>query len=124
MNAITGAICAAVSLLSVSSASVAQTALTMGAGESTCAEFGQHYQRAVDIEGTYFDWAQGYMSGMNTMFALLKRPTRDLHAMPTSEQMTALRHYCDDHPLEEYEAAVVSLYYSLPDVPVPNATKP
>ena len=52
------------------------TAATMGYGVTTCAQFAQYYQTNVVVEQEYFNWAQGYMSGVNTLFATVKVATR------------------------------------------------
>jgi hypothetical protein len=90
------------------------TAVAMGFGVQTCAQFAQDYQRETYVENSYFNWAQGYMSGLNTAFALAHASTRDLNAVRTDDEKARIRGYCSDHPLDEVEVAVADLYFSLP----------
>ena len=36
---------------------------------------------------------------------------RDLNSMELGEQERFIRNYCNNHPLEDYENAILSLYY-------------
>src|SRR5690606_12429635 len=79
--------------------SAEQTAATMGLGVTTCGEFAKAYQiNPADAEFVYFSWAQGYMSGLNTVVYGLTGKVIDLSAMPTSDQQSAIRQYCNAHP--------------------------
>jgi hypothetical protein len=85
----------------------------MGAGMSTCGAFGQLYARSTTIEEVYFQWAQGFMTGMNVGKVVNTGTIRDLNSEPTPDQMAAIRQYCNDHPLASYEDAVVDLFSHL-----------
>jgi hypothetical protein len=100
------------------------TAFEMGIGLSTCAEFAQTFQASISIEDSYFKWAQGYMSGFNTAFAVAKAATRDLNGLTLEDEKTHIRDYCSTHPLDQYVTAVADLYFSLPLVhPVASPQK-
>jgi hypothetical protein len=89
----------------------------MGAGTSTCAEYAQAYRRDPDdADNTYFNWAQGFMSGLNEEQRTLKKPAHNLKALPISEQLDYLRLFCDQKPLLPYAAAVLNLFRALPSV--------
>jgi hypothetical protein len=82
-----------------------------GAGAATCAQFAQDYKQDVELERNYFNWAQGFMSGINW-----KEDTfyHNLDAQTIEDQKAFLRRYCDAHPLEQYILAVQAFYDTLP----------
>ncbi|MDB5736158.1 MAG: hypothetical protein JWN16_2795 [Alphaproteobacteria bacterium] len=94
-----------------------QTAIAMGYGVSTCAEFAQEYGRNVAVEDHYFNWTLGYWTGLNTSNNVNGRATKDLHATSQLEQKQRIREFCSEHPLEEYLSASTVLWVKLPDVP-------
>jgi len=96
--------------------SVENTALIMGAGANTCAQFAQQYGENTAAEVKYFSWVQGFMSGMNSLLNSAKAPTRDLRAHTVKNEMEQVREYCDAHPLQVFEAAALDLYNSLPKI--------
>jgi hypothetical protein len=104
-------------------ARAAETAEIMGYGALTCAQFGQDYQKSVDVESQFYNWAQGFMSGLNTGTTVAEKGTVDLHATSIVNQKQKLREYCDEHPLSAYSLAVTVLWASLPIVPY-SAPKP
>jgi hypothetical protein len=85
--------------------------MNLGAIAWLCA-FGSDYRKnPSEMENFYMTWAQGFMSGMN----VISLPQyRDLAAMSLDEQKSALRTYCDQHPLADYGIAVMYLYMKLP----------
>jgi hypothetical protein len=85
-----------------------------GFGGLTCGEFAKHYAIAPDIEDSYFAWAQGFMSATNLATVTASHVYRNLGASTTKAQMSFLRNYCDQHPLADYESAVMELLRSLP----------
>src|SRR5262245_10051256 len=95
----------------------------MGMGAASCTQFSQHYRSGSDtMENFFFNWAQGYMSGLNYVLLepkvksgnpLLVYP-RDLRAIPIGEQKQLIRTYCDKSPDKLYLDAVLSLYLRLP----------
>jgi len=96
---------------------------TMGVGTTSCGQFAKLYQDDPRVwEDHYFDWAQGFMSGMNWASLTQSGRTRDLGAMPVESQQLALRNYCDKHPLGYFVDAVMTLFQSFREgtrVPVP-----
>jgi hypothetical protein len=68
------------------------------------------------MEDEYFEWAQGYMAGMNNMFGPARTQPRDLTAMTFSAQKTVIRDFCKANPQEWYEAAIPAVYVLLPPI--------
>jgi hypothetical protein len=66
------------------------------------------------MEDYYFEWAQGYMAGMNAMFGPVKTLPKDLTATKFSTQKSIIRDFYKSHPLDLYEAAVPAVYVLLP----------
>jgi len=66
------------------------------------------------MEDYYFEWAQGYMAGMNAMFGPEKTLPKDLTATKFSVQKRVIRDFCKSPPLDLYEAAVPAVYVLLP----------
>jgi hypothetical protein len=89
----------------------------MGRGAQTCGDFGSEYRiPPADTETDFFAWAQGYMSGMNIGHSVHGGITKNL-SMPLEQEKSFLRTYCNEHPLADYENAVSTLYFRLPDLP-------
>lgn len=86
-----------------------------GAGTSTCAVFAKQYAQKPDLaEDQFFDWAQGYLSGLNMRGKMDKSPDfQNLHG-DIESQKQYIRDYCNGHPLALYMDAVDALYLSLP----------
>jgi len=98
------------------------TAVVMGLGASSCAEFSQAYRDdPTTAMRLYFDWAQGFMSGVNVLHAANRRPTHNLNGRPVSEQQDILRGLCDQKPQALFVDAVQELYFRLsPPAPQSN----
>ncbi|MGC2078532.1 MAG: hypothetical protein WA728_21375, partial [Xanthobacteraceae bacterium] len=78
----------------------------IGSGMSTCAQFAQRYAQRTVVEELFFQWAQGYMTGINAATAKEAGVIRDLNSDSTEDQMAWIREYCNDHPLAIYQDAV------------------
>jgi hypothetical protein len=90
------------------------TAIVMGLGASSCADFAQAYRDdPTTTLRLYFDWAQGFMSGVNVLHAANRRPTHNLNSRPVSEQQDILRSLCDQKPQALFVDAVQELYFRL-----------
>jgi hypothetical protein len=107
------AIC--VSIFPLSAAAAGNNPLATGLGMTSCAQFIAKAQSPA-IEDSYFEWARGYMTGMNSMFGVGHFHPKDLTARPIKDQKALIRDYCTKHPAEEYEAAVPAVYVSLPPI--------
>src|SRR5690348_732225 len=71
----------------------------MGLGVSTCAKFAEMYKLSPDqAELSFFTWAQGFMSGLNSVLLVRRQPFTNLAAWDTDRQEQYLRYYCSDHP--------------------------
>jgi hypothetical protein len=92
------------------------TPLATGLGMTSCDQFTKSVRSSPRMEDNYFEWAQGYMAGMNAMFGPARTLPKDLTATKFSDQKKFIRDFCKAHPLEEYEAAVPGVYVSLPTV--------
>jgi hypothetical protein len=92
------------------------TPLATGLGMTSCDQFTKSIQSSPTMEDTYFEWAQGYMTGMNSMLGFTKAPPKDLTAMTFSTQKNVIRDFCKSHPRMEYEAAVPAVYVLLPAI--------
>jgi hypothetical protein len=87
----------------------------MGLGLQTCGTFAEAYRKSPEIaEGGYFFWAQGYMSGLNLGNLAHGGIAKNLASVPIKDEQHALRKYCDEHPLAQYQKAVLELFISLP----------
>jgi hypothetical protein len=93
-----------------SPASAADNPLTAGLGWTTCGQFLQKPQ----MEDSYFEWAQGFMSGRNSMFGITSTFPKDLTGLPLKEQKAMIRSFCVKHHAEMYDSAVPGLYAALP----------
>jgi hypothetical protein len=105
--------------LSLASPAVGEDSAGAGIGTSTCAQFAQECAKSPSfVESLYFAWAQGYMSGLN----IFRSDNRyaSLHAKSVEVEEDELRSYCDAHPLKNYVDAVMALYWSLPQNPLPS----
>lgn len=88
----------------------ARAADAMGPGVMTCAEFAKLYQKSSDgAETWFFTWGQGYMTATNQMFLHMGKTPIDFSAAPLPDQMTFVRDYCADHPLDQYVTAIIVL---------------
>jgi hypothetical protein len=82
-----------------------------GAGGTSCAVFGDGYKKwSNEIEGTYFQWAQGMMSGMNFIIYARKQTTTNLNTWGMERQMQFIRLFCANNPLVPYNFSVISLF--------------
>jgi hypothetical protein len=100
-------------ILTATVANAQQQMVLRGFGASSCSEFAQAYREdPTTVEGLYFTWAQGYMSGANVAGRVL----RDLAGRSLENQEAHIRSYCDNHPLSSYAEAVLSLYGTLPTI--------
>lgn len=88
-----------------------------GVGAATCTDFYQGYMAIPQVEDSYFAWAEGFMSGLNSMMSADKQPTRDLSAMTMDAEKAYLRDYCSSHSADTYPSAVAKLFFSLKQVP-------
>jgi hypothetical protein len=96
----------------------------VGRGAETCGSFATTYSRDPQrAEALYYSWAQGYMSGFNFAISANGGIEADLSALPVDTQLFRLRHYCDDHPLQEYIEAVIDLFEALRSAPL-HSSKP
>jgi hypothetical protein len=93
---------------------------TQGIGNESCAQFASQYQLSTHSETLYFEWAQGFMSGLNTEKLYEGHlTTQDLSSIPVEQQRSFLRTYCDEHPLTDYSKGVLELYMQLAPDQVP-----
>ena len=104
-------------LLGLPAAASAQAIITTGHGLDLCSDLVQSRVLGANVETSYFDWAQGYMSGVNTMLGTAKAPTHNLNAKSDAAQKKMLLDYCTAHPTEPYQSAVVKMLFTFPSVP-------
>jgi len=88
--------------------------LATGLGMTSCDQFLKSIRASPEMEDKYFEWAQGYMAGMNAMFGPARFQPKDLTAMKFPAQKTIIRDFCKSHPVEDYETAVPGVYALLP----------
>lgn len=98
--------------------SSAEEFVLRGIGTNTCGQLAAAYAKSVTNELHYYNWAQGYMSGVNNQLFIVgqRNAQRDLNAMTVDEQLSFIRIYCDKHPLQYYVNAVEELYVTLPKI--------
>jgi hypothetical protein len=97
---------------------------TMGAGTSSCGEF--RSARTAPEAAAYFNWALGFMSGLNTSRLASGWITKNMASMSVEEQEMAITKYCNDHPLGSFNEAVMEVYFHLQnsDYRTPAVTTP
>ncbi|MFY9838883.1 MAG: hypothetical protein WAK55_20885 [Xanthobacteraceae bacterium] len=84
---------------------------TMGAGTSSCGEF--RSARTAPETAAYFNWALGFMSGLNTSRLASGWVTKNMGSISVEEQQIAIATYCNDHPLGSFNEAVMDVYFRL-----------
>jgi len=82
-----------------------------GAGLRLCSDYVESYKADPSTaSNVYFDWAEGFMSGLN----FIKINDDIAFKTMTAEQQEAqIRRFCDAHPTEQYSKAVVDLYVTI-----------
>jgi hypothetical protein len=96
----------------------AESAVAAGVGVRTCGQFEQDYRNnPANTEIIYYNWALGFLSGMNAVADVEGGPRRDLAAWSFENKKEFIRSYCDQHPLQFYMQGVLQLGLSLPLMP-------
>jgi hypothetical protein len=91
------------------------TSVVSGLGSSTCAEIAETYRLTPRMaENMMMYWAQGFMSGANSVRFVRDGEYVDLSGMTIEAQEASLRNYCDEHPMVEFFQATMDLYGKLP----------
>src|SRR5262245_46534539 len=83
-----------------------------GVGATTCSEFADLLKRDPVVDTDYFDWAQGFMTGINWQLNAnvnTRHLQHNLGDMDEDYQRLHIRRYCGSHPSEPYLAAVYDL---------------
>jgi len=93
--------------------------IVLGHGANTCTDYTEGRLVAKQVENSYFDWAQGFMSAMNVMQAAAKTPTRNVMHLSDDNMKKALQTYCAGHPADLFVIAVTKTFQALPETPVP-----
>ena len=68
-----------------------------------------------NTENTYFDWAEGFISGMNWTDVMNDHTAKNIMALSVADQKQLIRNYCNEHQLASYVEAVLDLYNRLPN---------
>jgi hypothetical protein len=89
----------------------------MGIGMLTCAQFVEHYRADPAIEDRFFDWAQGFMSGINDALEDTVGKYRDLKSIPAAQQRQILRAFCYSNAAAKYREEINVLLSRLTIVP-------
>lgn len=95
------------------------TAMTVGPGGASCAEFAEQYGRSpTTVRMIYLSWAQGYMSGVySAASATAEAMGRPQPLYPLAVDADAwfrrLRQFCDGRPLAGFDAAVIDLMQTI-----------
>ena len=95
-------------------------ALAVGHGTNSCTDFNEGRVIALQVENSYYDWAQGYMSGLNAMLTAQKSTTHGLGRISDEKQKKALETYCTAHPGDSFLVAVTKVFYNTPETPAPT----
>ena len=101
--------------LCVIQASATEDKTLRGPGAQTCGEFAFDLRVNRNTENTYFDWAEGFISGMNWIDAMTHHTAKNIMALSVEDQKQVIRSYCNEHPLPPYWEAVIDLYNKLPN---------
>ena len=94
--------------------------IVVGHGTNSCTDFSEGRLIALQVENSYYDWAQGYMSALNTVAAAQKTPTRNIARITDDKQKKALQTYCSAHPTDSFMAAVTKIFFDIPETPAPK----
>lgn len=82
----------------------------VGPGNTSCPNYVQEVRSKGSImRNFYFSWAQGYLSGMNSV-VLYSAKNTNLGSHDLSVQMDFIDRYCEQHPSAFYVQAVLSLF--------------
>jgi len=105
----------AITLSLSGTAALSDTVSLSGFGMLSCTQFGELYRQNPEVmESIFFQWAQGFMSGLNGYLLLSGTPSRDdvtdLGNRSEARQQQAIRSYCDNHAVAKYWQAVEQLY--------------
>jgi hypothetical protein len=89
--------------------------LIRGMGATSCGKYLESIHNDPDgqLERRFIQWAEGYMSGMNTLGAGKTDSYRDLGG-DLEAHGAYLRRYCEQHPLENFSLGVIDLLRTLP----------
>jgi hypothetical protein len=94
------------------SASQAQK-IAAGVGTKICSQFLTDLASDRTPGNSYFDWAQGYMTGLNELYSpgqkadlLIEQP----NSLPVDAQISYLHNFCSNYPTERYYRGVQQLY--------------
>jgi hypothetical protein len=101
-------------------AAPAPAPLIVGHGANSCTDFSEGRLMALQVENSYYDWAQGYMSALNTMLSIEKSPTHSLARITDDNQKKALQAYCTAHPADAFMIAVTKVFFNIPETPAPK----
>jgi len=75
--------------LCASQASATEDKALRGPGVRTCGEFAFDYRVNLNTENTYFDWAEGFMSGMNRTDVMNDHTAKKHHGIVDSGSKTS-----------------------------------
>ena len=120
--------------LSVTAAALSDASVIDGFETYSCGQFAKIYRQNSQVtEKIFFQWAAGFMSGLNAYLLLSGSPMRedrtDLRKWPEDKQQQTIRAYCYSHPLKSYYEAVEQVYeemrqdQGLPDWRPPQAVE-
>lgn len=96
------------------------TPIVVGHGTNSCTDYSEGRVMALQVENSYYDWAQGYMSALNTLAVAQKTPTRNITRISDDNQKKALAAYCSAHPADSFVVAVTKVYFNVPETPAPK----
>ena len=87
----------------------------MGLGTASCADFNSWYRNSpVEVANAFFDWTQGFMSGLNVRLIPAGQPTNlRPSGFPFKDQEEAIRSYCLRHPHLPFSRAATDLWLTL-----------
>ena len=109
------AVVATVLSLSVTAVALPEAIVVSGFGAYSCGQFTEMYRLTPQVtERIFFQWALGFMSGLNAYLVLSGSPMRedatDLRSWPEDKQQQTIRAYCDSHAPQPYWEAVEQVY--------------
>lgn len=93
-----------------------QQATLAGLGSLTCGQYAEWYKENPKmVEVVFFEWAQGFMSAVETVTQSLGKPTMSLlpSGFQANEQEAFMRQWCDAHPLQTFALGVLDLMEQL-----------
>jgi hypothetical protein len=82
-------------------ASYGQPGSLAGLGNYTCSSFSQIIKQDPAKEEDFFNWLEGYISGLNIILQVNKMPLRDASSLNPAQHRQFVPGWCNLHPSDQ-----------------------